>query len=274
MALDKSISWYSIVNIKTRSSRRLAYKSRYLICYSYTDLIVQQFKMLQADSTEKMEKLTSYIYWKEISKIDNVHGEPKFAEVAKMSTTFMCLSHGNATPERGFSENKAVLDHRECLNEETIIALRITKDFLRNCDDVTQFPISRHLLTHCRTAREKYQAFLDLQRRAAENLKKQKLNDEKKKRLNEEKVKLVDKLKEIDNAIEEENVRLKVAESLVKDSNKTLAELISSNKTLNKKSLVQAQFTLETGIKRIDEIKLKLNQLNNEKIDCLKKKQK
>lgn len=91
---------------------------------------MQQFKMLQAESTEEMEKLTSTMYWNVVSKINNVHNEPKYAEVAKMSKACMCLSHGNATPERGFSENKAVLTHREKLDEETIVAIRITKDFL------------------------------------------------------------------------------------------------------------------------------------------------
>ena len=46
-----------------------------------------------------------------------------------MTTTWFCLSHGNAEPERGFSENKRILEHREGLHEETIVALRMIKDF-------------------------------------------------------------------------------------------------------------------------------------------------
>lgn len=69
-----------------------------------------------------------------------------------MSKACMCLSHGNATPERGFSENKAVLTHREKLDEETIVAIRITKDFLNIEHWTFTFEISRH-------ARQKYGEF-------------------------------------------------------------------------------------------------------------------
>lgn len=234
-------------------------------------MIVQQFKMLQTESTDEMEKQTTYSYWNEISKIHNIHGEPKFSEVSKLSKAFLCLTHGNATPERGFSDNKSVLHHRERLQEDTIVALRITKDFLKHCDDVTKFPISERLLTHCRSAYQKYQDFLELQRKEKESVEKQKLNDQKKKRLNEENNKVAEKLKEIDNLIKVENVRLTIAENLVKDSNKSLMDIISSNKTINKNSLVQPQLLLETGIKKMDEIKSSLVSLHKQRNECLKK---
>lgn len=228
--------------------------------------------MLQAESTEEMEKLTSTSYWTVVSKINNIHNEPKYVEVAKMSKAFMSLSHGNATPERGFSENKAVLAHREKLDEDTIIALRITKDFLKHYEDLSKFEISRRLLTLCGSAREKYVKFLELQKREKGNSQKQKLANEEKQRQKEEQSKVAEKGNEIDRLMAEENIRLGVAESLLKESNQQLMNLINSRNPMKTASLVHTQMVLETAIKNIDEIKLNLNKLTQQKIALLEKK--
>lgn len=112
-----------------------------------------------------MEKQTSYTYWIEVSKLKDLHEKPKFSLLAKMTTTWFCLSHGNAEPERGFSENKNVLKDRESMHEETIVAIRMTKDFISFYDNVTKIPITRRLLTFCQNARNKYQCFLDDQKK-------------------------------------------------------------------------------------------------------------
>lgn len=239
--------------------------------YSYTDLVVQQFKMLQAESTQDMEKLTSTSYWNAVSKINNIHNEPKYAEVAKMSMAFMCLNHGNATPERGFSENKAVLNHRESLDEDTIIAIRITKDFLKHTD-LTKFEVNRRLLTLCGHARKKYGEFLDQQKIEEETKQKLKLANDANKRQKEEKNKVDEKVREIDRSIAEENGRLRVAEGLLKESNQELMSLINSREAVKKTVLIHTQMVLDTAIKNIDGIKINLNRLNQEKSDLLKKK--
>lgn len=227
--------------------------------------------MLQMETTVEMEKQTSYTYWCEVSKITDIHDRPKFGEIAKLAITYMCLTHGNATPERGFSENKAVLQHRESLEEETIVSLRMVKDFLKHYDDVTEFPITRRLLTLCLNSHQKYQEFLDMQRKDEENSQKKKLELAKKKQLNEQKIKIAEKVKEIDDLIKDENNRLKIAEDLVKDANKALVDLINSSKKVDKNALTKAQFVLQTGINRIDEINLKIRDLNTQKSDLLKK---
>lgn len=190
--------------------------------------------MLQAESTQEMEKLSSISYWTFVSKMNSIHNEPKYADVAKMSIAFMCLSHGNATPERGFSENKAVLAHREQLDEDTIVALRITKDFLKHYDDLSELVISRRLLDLCAKARDKYGIFLELQKKEEENTQKKKLENEKIKRQKEEKSKVADKVNEIDRLMADENLRLAVAENLLKESNQELMDVISSSNSVKK----------------------------------------
>ena len=57
------------------------------------------------------------------------------------------MSHGNNTPERGFSVNKRLLDvHDYSTYEDTIIALRMVKDELLRVGGVLEFPITRELL--------------------------------------------------------------------------------------------------------------------------------
>lgn len=138
-----------------------------------------------------MEKLTSYSYWNETSKMNNIHGVPKFEDVSRMAKTFMCLTHGNATPERGFSENK---DHRSSMDDDTIVSIRMVKDFLKYYENVSKFPISNRLLTLCRSAHQKYLEFLELQKQ-----------EEKKKKLKEDKIQAAQKLQEIDRSIKNEN---------------------------------------------------------------------
>ncbi len=82
-----------------------------------------------------------------------------------MTTTRFCLTHGNAEPERGFSVNKYILQHREGLHEETIVALRMIKYFISLYDDITDIPITRCLSTLGQETRNKYHLFLELKQK-------------------------------------------------------------------------------------------------------------
>ena len=60
------------------------------------------------------------------------------------------LSHGNSTPERGFSVNKQLLDvHGYSTYENTIIALWMVKNERLRVGGILEFPITRELLDLC-----------------------------------------------------------------------------------------------------------------------------
>lgn len=111
-----------------------------------------------------MSELSTECYWEKIGELKSHDGQLKFTELVKLVKTCLCLSHGNAEPERGFSENKHVLSGRERLSEETIIAIRTVKNNLNLYGSVENFPISRRLLDLCQDARKKYFIYLDLQK--------------------------------------------------------------------------------------------------------------
>lgn len=93
----------------------------------------------------------------------DINGELLYGDLSEMAKTVLCLSHGNSDPERGFSENKYVLEDRGSLDDHTLVAIRMVKDTLNHID-VTDFPISRRLLQLCSNARQKYFAFVEQQK--------------------------------------------------------------------------------------------------------------
>lgn len=78
--------------------------------YSYVDTIAQQFIVYQTKSLdESFNKLSSFEFWQKIGEIQNLQGSPEFGDLVKLVNVCFSLSHGNADPERGFSENKYIL---------------------------------------------------------------------------------------------------------------------------------------------------------------------
>jgi hypothetical protein len=71
----------------------------------------------------------------------------------------LSLSHGNSTPERGFSINKMILEiHGYSTYEDTLIALRLVKDELLRVGDETKFPVTRELLSEVKVSYSRYEA--------------------------------------------------------------------------------------------------------------------
>lgn len=71
----------------------------------------------------------------------------------------LCLSHGQASVERGFSVNKALLVPN--LLEKSLIAYRHVRDFIEvSCDsDLRSFKVDSQLLQSTRSARARHKAF-------------------------------------------------------------------------------------------------------------------
>ena len=83
----------------------------------------------------------------------------KYLQLAKLVQCVLSLSHGNSTPERGFSVNKQLLAvHGYSTYEDTIIALVIVKDELLRVGGVLEFPITRELLGSVSASWSKYEA--------------------------------------------------------------------------------------------------------------------
>lgn len=94
-------------------------------------------------------------------EIRGADGNLKFKNLSNLALTCLCISHGNAVPERGFSLNKNMLDGRESLSEEIIEATRLVKDSVALHGGITNFPITRRLITLVEDSHRCYEQHLE-----------------------------------------------------------------------------------------------------------------
>ena len=71
----------------------------------------------------------------------------------------LSVSHGNSTPERGFSVNRIMLEtHEYIIYENTIVALRIVKEELNRVGSVTKFNTVKELIKEVKLSSSQYEA--------------------------------------------------------------------------------------------------------------------
>ena len=96
-------------------------------------------------------------YWTKVSGIVNENGLKRLFCLVKC---IMSLNHGNASPERGFSINKLMLEcYGYTMEKNTISALRL----VHHVDGVLKFPITKDLMEQVKGSRAKYISDLEQQ---------------------------------------------------------------------------------------------------------------
>ena len=81
------------------------------------------------------------------------------------STIVLSLSHASVVPERGFLINKHLQSvHKNSINEETIVALRLVKDNLFKVGGPTKVKITPKLLVFVKNSFQRYDADLEAKR--------------------------------------------------------------------------------------------------------------
>ena len=77
----------------------------------------------------------------------------------------LLLSHGQATVERGFSVERQVERHN-LTEEESTVSQRLICDYVRSTGGVANVEVTKEYLISVKAARQRYQAFLDDQRKS------------------------------------------------------------------------------------------------------------
>lgn len=198
-----------------------------------------------------------------------INDQLMYEDLSQLAKTVLCLSHANSDPERGFSENKNVLKDRDNLDDETIIAIRMVKDTLKNVE-VTDFPIGRRLFQMCSNARQKYFVFLEQQKAEQELLLKNKEGGVKE--ISQKKKSNSEKLSDIEETLRLEEKKIGSAEQMIKDGNKIMADLVSSKGSVDKKRLIRAQMLVESGMEKVANIKVAISELQKQKENVLMNK--
>lgn len=221
---------------------------------------------------ENWNGLSTYAFWNKVGEIQTLAENSKFGELVKLVKVCLSLSHGNAEPERGFSENKKILEGRGDLDEETIVAIRAVKSYVNFCGSPCEVVINRRLLELCALARQKYFAFLDIQKETQELTLKNKRIELEKRTSQKGRKSYADKVSEIDDSIQVENRKFESAEALIGDGNKVLVNAINSKGKVNKTELIKAQMLLHAGMEKVSESKTKMYALQIEKTSLISKK--
>lgn len=126
------------------------------------DKVMDQYRTFVEDTDPQV--FASYS--KQNDRLDSFYHEnlsSRHTELSEVVKMILVMSHGQADVERGFSINKEVEGAN--LTEKNIIAQRRICDYVSYCGGVTNVPITKELLASVASSRNRYQMYLDEERR-------------------------------------------------------------------------------------------------------------
>ena len=169
--------------------------------------------------------------------------------MAELAQCVLSLSHGNSTPERGFSVNKQLLAmHGYSTYDDTIISLRMVKDELLLVGGILEFPITRELLDLVSASWSKYEAdhLVRLQAENAERTKREQMKEENERRIVAEK-----RVAEIDDKIVQCKSNISVANDLIYLAQINIKQAVEEKNTQKSRQLTQQGLSkLQVGTER------------------------
>lgn len=130
------------------------------LCNDAKGTLQEKFKLFGPNSDEegtKSEKRLDDFY------ASILFNNPKYVELWEVVKMSLIFSHGNATVEGGFSINKSILVENQ--HEETIVAQRQVYDAIIDAGGRKKIPITHKMLVSVRSARRRYEEFLEAKRR-------------------------------------------------------------------------------------------------------------
>ena len=165
----------------------------------------------------------------------------------KAVRVLLLLSHGQASIERGFSFNKQLVVENQ--GEDSLIARRLTKDFLRSVGGVEKVVVTRSMLTYARNARQAYSRYLEEDR----EVKAQQVQRQKRKAETDQLESLQNKRKQMKKDIDALN-----------DSSRTFA--LKCEQTGNLTFIAKSnslRHSAELKLKELEQLKLTIEQLRD-----------
>ena len=144
-----------------------------IIAPSRCDQAMAEFKSFQENEVKKIWHEFSGFCSKE-SRLDDFYfktvGIGKYKELSFVLKLLLTVSHGQASVERGFSHNSAVL--KTNMSPETVIAKRMIKDHILSNDlKPYTIEISKPLVLAFKSARQKYEIHLEEERKSKQRSK-------------------------------------------------------------------------------------------------------
>ncbi|KAL3231572.1 hypothetical protein MRX96_023284 [Rhipicephalus microplus] len=155
------LNWQSTnVELEVRALKYLVSQLPQVIKHEEVSSAIDEWHMLKCDSNSDLLALGGEridVRWGKIFELKSPGGQPKYPLLLRLVKCVLCLPHGNADCERGFSENKRFYENRYSLCFASINGLRQTKTYLRRYDgDAIKVPLSTELLQSVRRSRARY----------------------------------------------------------------------------------------------------------------------
>ncbi|KAH6920044.1 hypothetical protein HPB50_028969 [Hyalomma asiaticum] len=121
--------------------------------------VIDEWHMLKCDDERGALHINGRVddYCTKIFSLKATTGAPKYPLFSKLIKALLSLPRSNADLERGFSENKHLLDGRSSLSIASINEMRHVRSFLQRYDgDATKVPLKADLLRCVRQSRARY----------------------------------------------------------------------------------------------------------------------
>ena len=193
-----------------------------IVDFSCGDKALAEYSQLvKTDLIESRELFRSY---KRDTRLDafffkTLKIEDRYTSLAKILKIIFCLSHGQASVERGFNDNNLVL--KDNLGETSVVARRFIKNYLRvSCFEPFNIPIKKDMIKLVKSARQRYEHHLEEFR---------KMEDKKKEKSD---------IEEITNEIININSQCRLLEETVAKLDKSFIEMMKKAEKQNNMHLV------------------------------------
>lgn len=179
-------------------------------------------------------------FWNTIFAIScNVIKMPKYPNIKKLVSACLCLSHGSADVERGFSRSGRILTETNTqMSLKTLNARRNIIELLKRFGNKPYcVPVTHELLKLCKNAHKSYLAYLEKEKLKAEEIKKinqqqqreREIEEENKKHLEQTKRTIEELESEVQDRRNELKIQSKAADVVFSQASKQLKECLSKN---------------------------------------------
>ena len=201
-------------------------------------------------------------YWAAVGKMTDDSNKLKYPQLFALVKSILSLSHGNSTPERGFSINKYMLSiHGGNIDNDTLVALRMVKDHLLVEGGTNKVDCNRQLLTSVKQAYGRYVSDLEAKRLMDEKTKNQAKERE---AVENEENERKEALAKLSADITMRKNGLKVAEDSIEEGSAKLQQELTAPK-ISRGRLQQAQSMIDMGLSRKRLLEDEIKSLQDEK---------
>ncbi|KAL1426107.1 hypothetical protein MTO96_018580 [Rhipicephalus appendiculatus] len=142
--------------------RCLAMKLPQVIQPGEISILMDEYTVFQLDTLESAQNIDEY--WRAAFDLKKCDGTTKYP-LSKLVNALLSIPHGNADVERGFSENRRLLQDRARLTLDSINGIRYVVPYGKRFDsDPSSFTITPEVLRVVRNSKKRYSERLALEK--------------------------------------------------------------------------------------------------------------